>query len=172
MNHATGSPIARLRLRQMRRTALSASVLNGASVALGLLLMALLIHALFGAHAASNASVGAIVALIPDTPRARRGKFAHLIVAPLLGVPLFLAVQLLRGHPVELGLLLVPATFFAFLSTAWGRPGMPVAAGLMFAMLLALAPEPAASVHEALQRTGWCALGAGLYVAWATVANA
>lgn len=172
MSQAPAPSFAASRLARMRRAALSAAVLNGASVALGLLLIALLIHAVLGAHAAASASVGAIVALIPDMPRARRGKFAHLIVAPLLGVPLFLAVQLLRGHPVELGLLLVPATFFAFLSTAWGRPGMPVAAGLMFAMLLALAPEPAASVHEALQRTGWCALGAGLYVAWATAANA
>ena len=36
--------------------------------------------------------------MAPDMPRARRGKFAHLIVAPLLGVPLFLAVQLLRAQ--------------------------------------------------------------------------
>ena len=172
MNDAPDPTCLSYRLQQARRTALSASVLNGASVALGMLLIALLMRGVFGASAASSASVGAIVALIPDMPRARRGKFVHLIVAPLLGVPLFLAVQLLRGHPVELGLLLVPATFLAFLSTAWGRPGMPVAAGLMFAMLLAMAPQPAGSVHEALLRTGWCALGAALYVVWATASNA
>jgi hypothetical protein len=77
-------------------------------------LVVALMHATFGVAAASNASVGTVIALIADNPRARRGKFSHLLAAPLLGLPLFLAVQLLRGHPVELGLLLVPATFLAF----------------------------------------------------------
>src|SRR5574337_1262438 len=143
---------------------LSAAILNGASVATGMFVIVALLHAAFGVEAAANASVGAIIALIADNPRARRGKFAHLIAAPLLGLPLFLAVQLLRGHPIELGLLLVPATFVAFLSTAWGRAGMPVAAAVMFAMLLAMAPQPATSLHEALLRTAWCACGASLYV--------
>ncbi|HMN20753.1 MAG TPA: FUSC family membrane protein [Ottowia sp.] len=165
------APSLNTHLRQARRTLLGASALNGASVALGMLLVAGLVHALLGSHAATNASVGAIVALIPDMPRPRRGKLAHLVAAPLLGVPLFLAVQLLRGHPLELGLLLVPGTFLAFLSTAWGRRGMPVAAALMFAMLLAMAPAPAADAHEAMLRTAWCALGAVLYVLYGTASN-
>ncbi len=160
------------RLVQARRTLLSAAVLNGASVAVGMALVVALMHATFGVAAASNASVGTVIALIADNPRARRGKFSHLLAAPLLGLPLFLAVQLLRGHPVELGLLLVPATFLAFLSTAWGRAGMPVAAAVMFAMLLAMAPQPATSLHEALLRTAWCACGAFLYVLYATASNA
>lgn len=160
------------RLVQARRTLLSAAVLNGASVAVGMALVVALMHATFGVAAASNASVGTVIALIADNPRARRGKFSHLLAAPLLGLPLFLAVQLLRGHPAELGLLLVPATFLAFLSTAWGRAGMPVAAAVMFAMLLAMAPQPATSLHEALLRTAWCAGGAFLYVLYATASNA
>ena len=160
------------RLVQARRTLLSAAILNGASVAIGMALVALVMHAAFGMAAASNASVGAIIALISDMPRARRGKFSHLLAGPLLGLPLFLAVQLLRGHPVELGLLLVPATFLAFLSTAWGRAGMPVAAAVMFAMLLAMAPQPASGLHEALLRTAWCAGGAFLYVLYGTASNA
>ena len=159
------------RLVGARRTLHSAAILNGASVAVGMALIAALMYSAFGMVAASNASVGAIVALISDNPRARRGKFAHLIAAPLLGLPLFLAVQLLRGHPVELGLLLVPATFLAFLSTAWGRAGMPVAAAVMFAMLLGMAPHPATSLHEALLRAGWFAGGAFLYVLFGTVSN-
>lgn len=158
-------------LLQARRTLLSASVLNGASVAIGLALIVALVYAAFGMTAASNAAVGAITVLITDIPRARRGKFAHLIAAPLLALPLFLAVQLLRGHPVELGLLLVPATFLAFLSTAWGRAGMPVSAAVMLAMLLAMAPQPATSLHEALVRTGWCACGAFLYLLYGTASN-
>ncbi len=160
------------RLVQARRTLLSAAILNGASVAVGMALVVAVMYAALGMAAASNASVGTIIALISDTPRARRGKFSHLLAAPLLGLPLFLAVQLLRGHPVELGLLLVPATFLAFLSTAWGRAGMPVAAAVMFAMLLAMAPQPASSLQEALLRTAWCACGAFLYVLYATASNA
>lgn len=160
------------RFRHAWRTLLSASILNGASVAVGMLLVAMLAHAAFGLTAATNAAVGAIIALIPDSTRPRRGKFAHLIAAPLLGVPLFLAVQLLRGDPLALGALLVFGTFAAFLSTAWGGRGMPVAAALMMAMLLAMAPLPPASAHEALLRAAWCALGAGLYVLYGTASNA
>lgn len=166
------APSTRLRLRALRRALLSTYVLNGAAVALGMFLITALIHATLGTAAAANASVGAIIALIADYPRARRGKFLHLIAGPVLGLPLFLAVQLLRTHPVELGLLLLPGTFLAFLSTAWGRRGMPVAAAVMFAMLLAMAPQPAANLHEALLRTSWCALGAGLYVLWGTASGA
>jgi len=163
--------LTRLRLRAMLRALLSSYILNGAAVALGMFLITALIHATLGPVASANASVGTVIALISDNPRACRGKFLHLIAAPVLGVPLFLAVQLLRVHPVELGLLLLPGTFLAFLSTAWGRRGMPVAAAVMFAMLLAMAPKPAADLHEALQRTGWCALGAGLYVLWGTASG-
>jgi drug/metabolite transporter (DMT)-like permease len=49
---------------------------------------------------------------------------------------------------------------------------MPVAAAVMFAMLLAMAPQPATSLHEALLRTAWCAGGAFLYVLYATASNA
>ena len=105
--------LTRLRLRAMRRALLSSYVLNGAAVALGMFLITALIHATLGPVASANASVGTIIALISDNPRACRGKFSHLIAAPILGVPLFLAVQLLREHPVELGLLLLPGTFLA-----------------------------------------------------------
>ncbi|MFT4196270.1 FUSC family protein [Ottowia sp.] len=159
------------RRRQALRALLSDYVLNGASVALGMLLVTALVHAALGAEAAANATVGVIVTLVADGVRARRGKFAQLAAGPLLGVPLFLAVQLLRHHPVELGLLLVPATFVAFLAMAWGKRGVPVAAGVMMAMLFAMAPPPPGSPHEALMRTLYCALGAVLYVVYAVLAN-
>lgn len=159
-------------LRQWRRGLLSAHALNGASVALGMALIATLVYSSFGIVAATNASVGAIIVLLCDGVRARRGKFAHLIAAPLLGVPLFFVVQLLRGHPIELGLVLLPATFIAFLFTAWGRRGMPVTAAVMFAMLLALAPPPASNLQEAVLRSAWCATGSALYVLYGVASNA
>ncbi|HNT37789.1 MAG TPA: FUSC family membrane protein [Rubrivivax sp.] len=154
------------------RELLSAHVLNGAAVALGMLLITAAIGARWGMTAGANAAVGVTLVLLTDTARARRGKFAQMLAAPLLGLPLFLAVQWLRPHPLELGLLLLPGTFLAFLAMAWGSRGIPVAMAGMFAMLFALAPQPAADLHEALQRTAWCALGAALYLVWGVGVNA
>ncbi|HEU0277113.1 MAG TPA: FUSC family protein [Rhodanobacteraceae bacterium] len=134
--------------------------------------MTLLVYGLYGPSAAIDAGVGTIIALLADDVRPRRGKFSHLVAAPLLGIPLFLLVQLLRVHPVELGLFLVPATFVVFLSTAWGRRGMPIAGAVMLAMFFAMAPEPVDDAHAALLRTLWCAVGAGLYVVYSMVSNA
>jgi uncharacterized membrane protein YccC len=159
------------RAAALRRVLLSDYVLNGVSATFGFFLVAACTHLAFGETVAVNASVGAIIALLPDNVRPTRGHFGYLIAAPLLGLPLFLVVQLLRPYPIELGLFLVPATFVAFLATAWGRRGMPIAAAAMFAMLLAMAPLPATSIHEALLRTVGCALGAFLYVLYATASG-
>jgi hypothetical protein len=158
--------------RALRRSLLGAHALNGTSVAVGMAIVTLVVHGLRGPSAAIDAGVGAIIVLLADDARPRRGKFAHLIAAPLLGIPLFLLVLLLRAHPLELGLFLVSATFVAFLSTAWGRRGMPVVAAVMLAMFLAMAPAPVADVHAALLRTLWCAAGAGLYAVYGTASNA
>jgi len=158
--------------RDARRSLLSAHVLNGAVVAVGLLLVAMLVFALAGQAAAVSASAGAIVVLLCDGVRAQRGKFGQLLAAPALGLPLHLAVQVLREQPGALAALLITATFIAFLFTAWGRRGMPVTAAVMFAMLLALAPAPAESWQEALLRTAWCGLGAALYLAHGVACNA
>lgn len=168
----TAAAAAAARLRPLWRELLSAHVLNGASVAVGMLLITAAIGAGWGVTAAANAAVGVTIVLVTDGVRARRGKFAHMVAAPLLGVPLFLAVQLLRPHPIELGLLLLPGTFLAFLAMAWGSRGIPVAMAGMFAMLFAMAPQPAANAHEVLLRTGWCALGAALYLVWGMLTNA
>lgn len=159
------------RFRQFWRGLLSAHVLNGASVALGMLLVAASAYLVLGQYAAANCSVGAIITLLSDGIHPRRGKLNHLVAGPLVGVPLFLAVQLLRSDPVALGLVLVAGSFVAFLATAWGPRGMPTAAAIMFAMLLAMAPQPATSSADALLRTAWCALGATLYVLYGLCSN-
>ena len=140
------------RHQRVLRVALSHYVLNGASCAFGMLLVSALMHAVFGAEAAATATVGVIAALAPDVVGPRRGKLAHLVVAPLIGVPLFLAVQLLRAHPVALGLFLVAATFFVFLGMAWGKRGAPVAIGVMLVMIFSLSTPPASDSGQALAR--------------------
>ncbi|RYF77784.1 MAG: FUSC family protein [Comamonadaceae bacterium] len=159
------------RTRAALRVALSHDVLNGVTVALGLLLISGGLHMALGAAAGTAAATGVIVASPPDRAAPRRGKLRQMLPAPLLGIPLFFAVQMLHSMPWRLGLLLVPATFLAFLAMAWGKRGIPVAIAVMLAMVFAMATPAPADLHEALTRTGHMALGATLYAIWATLIN-
>lgn len=159
------------RSRAAMRVALSHYITNGMSVAFGLLLISGGMHLWLGTLAASAASVGVIVTAPPDLTAPRRGKFFQMLPAPLIGLPLFFCVQLLHAEPLRLGLLLVPATFFAFLAMAWGKRGIPIAIAVMFSMVFSMATPTPADMHEALQRTLYFGLGAGLYVLYATLAN-
>ena len=59
------------RRRALLRALLSAHVLNGASVAVGMFLVTTLVHAGWGAEAAANATVGVITALVTEAQRSR-----------------------------------------------------------------------------------------------------
>ncbi len=157
--------------RAAMRVALSHYIANGISVALGLLLISGGVHLWLGSVAASAASTGVIVASPPDLAAPRRGKFLQMLPAPLIGLPLFFLVQLLHAAPLRLGLLLVPATFFAFLAMAWGKRGIPIAIAVMFSMIFSMATPTPTGMAEAVQRTMYFGLGAGLYVIYATLAN-
>lgn len=167
MPHATER-----RTRAGLRVLLSYYVANGLSAALGLLLISAGVHGLLGAAAASAASIGVIVCIPPDQPAPRRGKFWQLLPAALIGLPLFVAVQQLHAEPLQLGLLLVPATFIAFLAAAWGKRGIPVSMSIMFAVLFSMAVPDHTHRGTALSTGLHFALGAGLYLVWATLANA
>jgi uncharacterized membrane protein YccC len=161
-----------LRYRGVLRMLLSSYVLNGASCAIGMLLVTTLVGAVLGPVAAATANVGVIATLASDLVSPRRGKLAYVIAAPLIAVPLFLVVQLLRGQPVELGLFLVVATFVAFLGMAWGKRGAPVAIGAMLGgVIFALSTPPPQDAHEALVRTLYCGLGGLLYALYSMLAN-
>ena len=163
------------RLQALRRVVLSHYVLNGLSCALGLLLIAAAVHVGLGALAGSAATVGVISAIPPDRAAPRRGKFWHLLPAPLLSMPLFLAVQLLLDRPALLGLLLVLATFLSFLGMAWGKRGAPVAIAIMLALVFAMAvPGHSGTGHlatNALRTTLYFALGAALYLPYTLLMN-
>ncbi|WOI44650.1 FUSC family protein [Acidovorax sp. BLS4] len=162
------------RLRAALRVALSHYVFNGLSVAFGLLLISAGVHGWLGAAAAASASVGVIVTAPPDLPGPARGKFWQMLPAPLLGVPLFFGVQMLHPSELALGMLIVPASFVAFLAMAWGKRGVPIAVALMFSMVFSMAVPPTPGVDPltaALATTGHFALGAALYVVYSVVAN-
>ncbi len=160
------------RKRAALRIALSHYLSNGLSAALGLLLISGSIHLLLGAFAAAAASVGVVVCIPPDQPAPKRGKFFQLLPAAVLGLPLFFAVQVVHAAPVGLGLLLVPASFLAFLAAAWGKRGLPIAVSVMFAMVFSMAVPDHTNSATTLSTCLYFALGSGLYLIWATLANA
>jgi uncharacterized membrane protein YccC len=165
-------PVWRQRSQRLLRVLLSHYVLNGAAAALGLLLISAAVHLLFGAAAAGAASIGVIVCVPPDQAAPVKGKFWHLLPAALIGIPLFFAVQLLRDQPLGLGLLLVPASFLAFLGGAWGKRGLPIAVSAMFALIFSMAVPQHHGLAAALDSTRNFGLGALLYLVYAPAANA
>ncbi|GAA4333465.1 FUSC family protein [Variovorax defluvii] len=167
----TATAAATERGKAALRAALSFYVANGVSVALGLLLISGGVHLVLGTAAASAAGVGVIVTAPPDLPGPRRGKFWQMVPSPLIGLPLFFLVQLLHSDPLRLGLLLVPATFLAFVAMAWGKRGIPIAIAIMFSMIFSMATPAPSGMHEALERTLHLGLGAALYVLYAVLAN-
>jgi uncharacterized membrane protein YccC len=168
-------PAARFSGRRARaalRVALSYYVTNGLSTALGLLLISGTVHLLLGPFAAVTASVGVIVVTPPDQPAPRRGKFWQLLPAALIGPPLFFAVQVLHAEPVRLGVLLVLASFGAFLGGAWGKRGLPISVSVMLALIFPMAVPAQSGGATVLSTSLYFALGAAVYLVYATVMNA
>jgi uncharacterized membrane protein YccC len=165
------APRATARTRAALRIALSHYVANGLSVAFGLLLISAGVHIFMGPLASAAAATGVIVASPPDMAAPRRGKFPQMLPAPLISLPLFLGVQLVHADPLRLGLLLVPATFLAFLAMAWGKRGIPIAIAVTLSLVFSMATHAPGGVDEAVQRTLDFGLGAALYVVYATLAN-
>ena len=161
--------------RSLRRSLLNHYVLNGLEVAVGLFLVASLVQGLWGVHHAAAASVGVIVTIVVDNPAPRRGKFWRMLPAPLIGAPLFFLVQLLHQHQILLGFLAVFSTFFGFLWMAWGKRGGPIAIAVVLAMVLGMSipmPEQGHLLEAAAESTLFFAIGAGIYLVYAVVANA
>jgi uncharacterized membrane protein YccC len=173
--------------RKVTRVAFSYYVTSGLSAALGLFLISGCMRLWAGTFAAAAASIGVIVVIPPDQPSPRRGKFWHMLPSVLVGVPLFFAVHVLHADPLHFCLLLVPATFLAFLGAAWGRRGIPLSMSAMFSIVFAMAIPAGAATGvgagtagaagagwygaDALLSTAYFALGAGAYLIYATVAN-
>ena len=128
--------------RAMARVLLSYYMTNGYAVALGYLLISAGAGILLGTEAGAAAALGAVVAIPPDVAGPRKGKFRQMIPTPIIGVPLFFAVQMLHSSPLELGILIIVGTFIVFLGMAWGKKGAPIAIALMFAMIFSLAVPP------------------------------
>nr|WP_315188083.1 FUSC family membrane protein [uncultured Albidiferax sp.] len=148
------------------RVALSQYVTNGLTVTLGLVVIMLLVFESAGLAGASSAALGVMVTSMPDVPAPRRRKIMQMLPAPLLGLPLFMLVQLVRADALLLGVVIVAGTFLAVMVMAWGKRGGPITFALLFSMLFSMAAPPPASLEMIAEHGGWFALGAGLYLLW------
>ena len=158
--------------RAALRIALSYYVTSGLSVGFGMLLIAGGVLWFLGTFAAAAALVGIAVVIPPDQPAPRRGKFRQLLPAVLIGLPLFFGIQVLHASPLYQALLLIPATFGAFLAAAWGKRGVPLSISIMFSMIFSMAVPAQAGLEAALSASVYFLLGAGSYLVYATLANA
>src|SRR5438105_7293508 len=159
-------------LRKAARVALSSYVTNGFATALGIPLVAAIVGGFLGPLAAATAAVGVIVMTPPDQVSPRRGKLAQLVPAAVFGVPLFWAVQELRADALWLTVLLVVASFVAFLGAAWGKRGLPVSIAVMFSMIFALAVPQQEGPRAEFDATLAFAIGMALYLAYSVAINA
>ena len=160
------------RLQALLRVLLSHYVLNGLMVSLGLVLIMVALLELAGLQAASTAAVGILITSLPDVPSPRNRKIMQMLPAPLLGAPLFVLVQLVRGDPPMLGLVLCAGTFLAAMMMAWGQRGGPICYALLISMMLSMAAHPVQGMAALLQHGGWFLLGASAYLLWGVlVAN-
>ena len=160
------------RLTRALRVLLSSYVTTGISAGFGLMLIAAMAWLFLGQFAASVMAVGAIVCVPPDHAMPRRSKFSSMLPAAVLALPLFTGVQLLQDQPLYLGMLLVPATFFAFLLGAWGARGLPVVISAMFAMTFSMAVAQQQSDADLLTTGLLFGAGSLIYVLYATASNA
>lgn len=158
--------------RPFLRVAASHYVANGMLAALGMMVISITVQTVLGPFAAAAASVGVVVAIPSDQPAPIRGKVWQLLPAAVIGLPLFWGVQRLHAAPLALGLLLIPATFLAFLAGAWGKRGLPITMSVMFSMIFSLAVPATADAGANLPTSLYFALGAGLYVVYGTLVNA
>ena len=113
-------------------------ILNGVSVAAGVMAVSLIASALFGFQAGQPATLGAIAASIADFPAPLRRKALMMAVGFSLAIASTLATQLIAGHP----LALIPAVgiiaFLAGLVTGYGRWALALSMQALIPMVFVL----------------------------------
>ena len=153
------------------RAACSHYVLMGTAAGFGLLVISAVAQLLVGGLPAAAVGIGVIAAVPADQVAPRRGKLRQLLPSVLVGLPLFYFVQRLSDDPLDLGLLIVPASFLAFLGAAWGKRGIPLSVSAMLSIILSIAVPAREAGGAAFQTSLWFAAGMIAYIVYATLAN-
>lgn len=134
-------------------------LINGATVATGVALVQLLAQPL-PTEGVLAAGAGAVVASLGDQPGTPARNVRRMAATALLGVLAYLLVNLWRGHPLLLGLMLLPLGWMSGMTLAWGARAGPLSfvgvLGFTFAM---------AWPHGSTWAL-WALAGAAVYMGW------
>ncbi len=142
-------------------------MLNGITVALGVLLVQLLAGAAGGAGAALLASGGAIYASLADTPNPPARTWRRVGTAAAVGVLASVLVTALRGHSVWLGVLVVVLAFASAMLLAWGLRAGPISFVPILAVVFTMAGPAPEGWQAQLVHAAWTAAGGIVYLGWA-----
>lgn len=158
-------------LQPLRRA--PASLLNGLTIGVGLLLLTAGLVPLGGVAAAAAASSGYGAASVADVVCPPRGKALTMLFA-VLGVTLVTAlVHLAHGRAWATAAVVLGVTFAALLWSAWGKRGLPQSFAMILTLIFQMAAARAGSTEPAAQiaHVGWVAMGAMAMGGWAVLTN-
>jgi len=150
---------------------LPAHVLNGLAVSLGISLIQITLMLTAGPLPALAACTGAICASLADLPIAPARTWRRVGTAALVGWASGLLVNLLRESGVAMGFTVMALGFCSTMAWAWGPRAGPLAFIPILALIFTLAAPPPGSNAELLVRSGWTAVGALSYFAWAMLSS-
>jgi uncharacterized membrane protein YccC len=141
---------------------------NGLACASGVMVIALAGYLLGGYGLAAALSSGALVVSLSDMPAPEGRKPWQLLPALVAGPLLTLLVGASQAHVWWLGVEVAAVGLVAGLLSAWGRLLLPLAFGLVLAVVFAIAFPLPAETSLGRQAASF-ALGGLLYAGWGTV---
>ena len=146
-------------------------ILNGISVAAGVMAVSLVASALFGFEAGQPATLGAIGASISDFPAPFRRKATLMAVGFGLAIFSTLAIQLIAGHPVALIPVIGIVAFLAGIVTGYGRWALALSMQALIPMVFVLG-LPWTGMASALRNEAVLVGGGLAYIAIALILTA
>ncbi len=164
--------MARWRTPDLRRLFFGQHIVNGVSVAAGVMAVALIGSTVFGFAAGQPATLGAIAASISDVPAPWRDKARAMLFGFAFALLSTTAIQLALALPrfVAAWFAIAAVAFAAGMVSGLGRWALAIAMEMIVAMVFVLGlPRP--DVPKALHNEALLAAGGFAYIAFSLVAT-
>ena len=147
---------------------LPAYAVSGIEVALGIGCIQLLAQALAGSHVAALMVSGAACASIADVPNTPLRTWRRVSAAAVLSAAAALVVDVLKPHPLLLGVAVGAIGFLGMMALAWGPRAGAVSFTPILSMIFSMAVP---ATDHPLAVAGWSACGGFAFLAWAAMAS-
>ncbi len=148
---------------------LPAYAISGIEAALGIGCIQALATLAVGSHVAHFVVSGAVCASIADLPNVATRTVHRVGAAVVLSAAAALVVDLLRSHPLGLGLAVALVSAAAMMTLAWGARAGAVSFTPILSMIFSMAVPPTGHPVEV---AAWSACGSLAYLGWALLAGA